>query len=106
MPRDSGYLTGQTLLFDVVADMYEEYNVAAENPDVVARLMARLQRFSTSHCAGERCLPDQAGGPKGVPVNDTNAACVVLPWKGVCMPFWKPWRGNPSPEKCDTDRHW
>jgi hypothetical protein len=50
MPRDSGYLTGQSLLFDVVADMYEEYNVAAENPDVVARLMARLQRFNTSHC--------------------------------------------------------
>jgi hypothetical protein len=67
MPRDSGYLTGQSLLFDVVADMYEEYNVAAENPDVVARLMARLQRFSTSHCAGERCLPDQASSrrPEG-----------------------------------------
>jgi hypothetical protein len=51
MPRDASYLTGLTMLFDIVADMYEEHNVAAENPDVVARLLSRLQQFNTSHCA-------------------------------------------------------
>jgi hypothetical protein len=83
------------MLFDVVADIFEEHDVAAENPGVVAKLLARLQQFNSSHCAGERCLPDNAGGPKGTPVNDPD-----MPAQKV----WLPWRGDPSPAKCDTDR--
>ena len=47
---DSGYITGQVLLFDVVNDMAEEHNVAAENPEIVASLLARLQHYNSSYC--------------------------------------------------------
>ena len=104
MPKDAGYITGHTMLFDVVADMYEEHDVAAENPDIVTKLLARLQQFNTSHCSGQRCLPDDAGGPKGVPVNDSKMPCLRLPWIPQCLPFWLPWRGDPTPAACDTNR--
>ena len=40
LPDDSPYLTGgHTLLFDLSNDMYEEHDVSAQHPDVVARLL-------------------------------------------------------------------
>jgi hypothetical protein len=96
MPAAAGYLAGHTMLFDVVGDMAEEHDVAAANPDVVAKLLARLQQFNSSHCAGQRCLPDNAGGPKGAPTKGAPA----MPEQAV----WLPWRGDPLPAKCDTDR--
>ena len=94
-PPSSGYVAGQTLLFDVVADMAERHDVAADNPQVVADLLARLQRYNDTHCANQRCLPDNAGGKKGKPTGHSGP-------KGV--PVWLPWRGNPDPSACDTNR--
>ena len=59
MPPTSTYISGRTMLFDLDADMYERHDVAAQNPDVVAKLMARLQRFNDTYCGGQRCLPDK-----------------------------------------------
>jgi len=94
MPVTAGYLAGHTMLFDVEADMFEEHDVAAANPDVVAKLLARLQVFNSSHCGGSRCEPDDAGGPKGKPAGPTVSG----------LPLWLPWRGDPAPAMCDTDR--
>lgn len=98
---DSKYLTGQTLLFDLEADMFEEHNVAEAYPEVVATLLARLQQFNLSHCGGSRCLPDKDGyrpslGPQGTPTDD--------PAFPLHEPVWLPWRGNKDPAACDTNR--
>lgn len=95
---DSGYIIGQTLLFDVVSDMAEEHNVAAENPDIVTKMMARLQQFNLSYCGGQPCLPDSGKSlPPGKPTKDDTP-------KTTTPLVWLPWRGDPSPVKCDTDR--
>ena len=94
-PPSSGYVAGQTLLFDVVADMAERRDVAAENPKVVADLLARLQRYNDTHCSNHRCLPDDAGGKQGTPSGHSGP-------KGV--PVWLPWRGDSHPSACDTNR--
>lgn len=92
---DSGYVAGQTLLFDVVSDPFERVDVAAANPDVVAKLLARLAAYNNTHCGGTRCMPDDAGGAKGVPVGTDGPGG---------MKVWYPWRGNPDPAACDTNR--
>eukprot|EP00946_MAST-07B_sp_MAST-7B-sp1_P004211 g4211.t1 len=94
-PASSGYIVGHTLLFDVVNDPYERHNVAAENPDVVSALLARLQSYNDTHCGGARCLPDNARGPLGEPSGNDGP-------DGA--PVWTPWRGDPDPNKCDTNR--
>ena len=48
------------MLFDLDTDMFEQHDVAAQNPDVVAKLLARLQQFNNTYCGGERCIPDKA----------------------------------------------
>ena len=70
LTKDSGYIVGHTLLFDVVNDMSEEHNVAAQNPDVVKRLLSRLQQFNESHCGGARCEPVRERGRHGRPTTD------------------------------------
>lgn len=93
---DSGYITGQVLLFDVVNDMAEEHNVAAENPEIVASLLARLQHYNSSYCGGNPCTPDQGKfWTAGTPTKAGNSSTPLV---------WLPWRGDPSPAKCDTDR--
>ena len=93
---DSPYLAGQTQLFDMEADMFEEHDVAAQYPDVVARLLARLQYFNHSHCGGQQCEDDPGKHyPQGVPVPDAAMGETRV---------WLPWRGDPSPGMCDTAR--
>lgn len=94
---DSPYIAGGTLLFDVVADMYEEHNVAAAHPDVVRQLLARLQQYNDSHCGGKHCDPvNKQFGPSGTPTNVSDP-------RFESTPVWLPWRGNPVPAVCDTD---
>jgi len=84
---------------DLEADPFEHDDVAAENPAVVAKLMARLQQFNNSGCGGSRCLPDKGRpgiGPQGRPT--TNPALMGG------APVWLPWRGDKDPAKCSTDR--
>eukprot|EP00940_MAST-03C_sp_MAST-3C-sp2_P001088 g1088.t1 len=94
-PPTSGYVAGQTMLFDVVSDMEERNNVAKENPHIVAELLARLASYNNSHCGGARCLPDDAGGAKGAPSGNLGPDGTAV---------WLPWRGDPEPEHCDTNR--
>lgn len=56
--NDSAYLVGGTWLFDVVSDPFEEHDLAAQNPAVVAKLLEALQKYNQTHCGGRRCLPD------------------------------------------------
>jgi arylsulfatase B len=95
VPSDSGYLAGQTMLFNVVDDMEERHNVVHLYPDVVQHLLQRLKFFNNSHCDGARCMPDDAGGKAGKPSTKLGP-------NGT--PVWFPWRGDPSPMKCDTNR--
>ena len=99
MPPNSTYLTGRTMLFDLESDMFEQHDVAAEYPEVAAKLLARLQQYNDTYCGGARCLPDKhrpGMGPPGVPANDPAVMGQT--------PVWLPWRGDPNPAACSTDR--
>ena len=97
LPDDSPYLTGgHTLLFDLSNDMYEEHDVSAQHPDVVARLLARLEYYNHSHCGGATCPSDPGKFWAGCRGNAT-----VDPKLGS---VWLPWQGNPTPSVCDTNR--
>ena len=97
LPDDSPYLTGgHTLLFDLSNDMYEEHDVSAQHPDVVARLLARLEYYNHSHCGGATCPSDPGkfwSGCRGNATLDPKLGSV-----------WLPWQGNPTPSVCDTNR--
>lgn len=82
----SRYVVGSTWLFDVVADPFETRDVAAENPDVVETLLARLQSFNASNVTAQRGTHDPLSDP--------------AKFGGV----WTPWRGNPDPAACDTNK--
>jgi hypothetical protein len=96
LPDDSPYLTGHTLLFDLAMDLAEEHDLAATNPEVVARLLARLQQYNHTHCGGATCAPD-AGKYwtqcRGNATSDPRLGFV-----------WLPWRGDSTPATCDTNR--
>jgi hypothetical protein len=94
MWRWGRYLVGGTWLFDVEADPFEEHDMAATNPTVVAELVAALQKYNDSHCHGQRCVPDQdtSKRPRGSPTTVDG------------LKVWLPWDGNPTPSACDTNR--
>ena len=100
IPSNSTYVTGRIMLFDVVNDIVEEHDVAAENPSVVATLLNRLLQLNNTHCGGGPCPSDKKrpdAGPPGIPSNSTSA----MPGVDVWMPF----RGDLSnPGACSTDR--
>jgi hypothetical protein len=78
-------------------------------PEVVKRLLARLQLFNSSHCGGNHCEPDDCGGfcsPQGQPqpVPNVSMPCVRVGWIDGCLPAWLPWRGDRDPARCDTNR--
>lgn len=95
--NDSPYIQGDTLLFDVIADMYEEHNVAAAHPDIVKQLLAKLLAYNTSHCGGSHCVPvPKTNGPKSTPSKSPQPAF------GDKL-VWLPTRGNHTPGACDTN---
>lgn len=85
LPDSSPYLSGGVWLFDVVADPYERNNLAAQHPDIVATLMAKLQAINAT------AVP-QAHSPND-PASDPSH------FGGV----WTPWRGDPVPSHCDPN---
>ena len=94
MPADAHYIVGGTMLFDVEADMFEEHDVAAQHPDVVATLLARLQEFNNTHC-GCALPPTTPAVPRASRSDPSSAAA---------GPVWLPWRGSSDPGTCDTNR--
>jgi hypothetical protein len=80
---NSTYIKGGTFLFNVESDPYEEHEVSAQNPAVVAQLMKRLQVFLDKKIPQENYPTDPRSNPKN--------------FGGV----WTPWEGDPNPEKCD-----
>lgn len=100
IPLNSTYVTGRIMLFDVVNDIAEEHDVAAQNPSIVDTLLHRLLQFNNTHCGGGPCPSDKHrpdAGPPGAPSNGTSA----MPGVNVWMPF----RGDLSnPGACSTDR--
>jgi hypothetical protein len=85
-----------TLTLTLQADPYEQNDLAAANPDVVAELMAKLQQYNNTHCNGQRCNTTASVGPKGTPQNTTAPGA-----QGRLV--WTPWRGDPDPANCDTN---
>jgi arylsulfatase B len=81
----SSYSTGGLWLFDVVEDMEERHDVAAQHPDVVADLLARLQAWNATRIPQSNSPTDPRSDPKH--------------WGGV----WTPWVGNPDPAACDPN---
>ena len=100
---DSTYLSGRTMLFDVVEDMTEHHDVAAANPDIVAALLAKLNAYNASHCGGARCLPVKSVGPPGKPTKISPAPSPLPPPSSKITHVWLPWRGDPVPGHCDTN---
>lgn len=84
----SSFRDGGVWLFDVVADMTEQHNVAAQNPDVVAQLTAKLNGYLKRNMTADAGQKDPAG-----------AACAKAHGN-----VWTPWRGDPVPEHCDTNK--
>jgi arylsulfatase B/arylsulfatase I/J len=97
MAPSNPHLVGGTFLYDVVSDPFEEHDVAAANPGVVAALLAKLQAYNLTHCGGSRCLPDLADH-----ASERGAPTVVAGAPG--NKAWLPWRGDPNPARCDTNR--
>ena len=82
-------------LYNLKEDIGEQNNLYDKHPEIVQRLLERLQSYNNTHCGGSRCQPDNAGGPLGMPSTKEGP-------KGV--PVWFPWRGDQRPNSCDTDR--
>ena len=81
----------------MVSDPFEEHDAAASNPDVVAMLLKRLQAYNLTHCGGQSCPKDAADHPQS---RGSPTAVRGVPGGKA----WLPWRGNPDPAACDTNR--
>lgn len=75
-------------------DPFEEHDLAAQNPSIVAKLLDVLQAYNRTHCNGQPCLPDQATSKRarGTPTTING------------VKVWVPWDGDPTPSVCDTNR--
>ena len=85
LPGSSPLLAGGTFLYDVVNDMTEEHDLAAEQPALVAQILARLQAINATNVPQSNSPIDPASDPSK--------------FGGV----WTPWRGDPRPEVCDPN---
>ena len=85
LPGASPLLAGGTWLFDVVGDVTEEHDLAAEKPALVAQLLARLQAINATGVPQAHSPSDPLSNPAR--------------FGGV----WTPWRGNPDPAACDPN---
>ena len=85
LPGSSPLLAGGTFLYDVVNDMTEEHDLAAEQPALVAQILARLQAINATNVPQSNSPIDPASDPSR--------------FGGV----WTPWRGDPRPEVCDPN---
>jgi arylsulfatase B len=83
LPGSSPLLAGGTFLYDVVNDMTEEHDLAAEQPALVAQILARLQAINATNVPQSNSPIDPASDP------------------GKFGGVWTPWRGDPRPEVCD-----
>jgi arylsulfatase A-like enzyme len=85
IPAANDYIAGGTWLFDVVADPLEQHDAAAEQPQIVATLLARLQQFNATRVPQSNSAFDPAANPDN--------------FGGV----WTPWRGAVQPSACDPN---
>jgi arylsulfatase B len=79
------YLSGVRMLFDVVNDPLETTDLAAQHPDIVQALLAKLQAYNATNIPQAHSAVDPASDP--------------AKFGGV----WTPWRGNPIPSVCDPN---
>ncbi len=79
---NSTLVQGGTFLFDIENDPYETNDVAAQNPDIVARLLARLKQFNDTNIPQDTQPVDPASNP-----DKFNN-------------IWTPWRGDSNPASC------
>lgn len=78
-------INGGTFLYDVVSDPFERHDVAAENPDIVSQLLAKLQAINATNIPQNNSGLDPRSNPKN--------------FGGV----WTPWRGDPVPQHCSIN---
>ena len=85
LPGASPLLAGGTFLYDVVGDLTEQHDLAAEMPALVAQLLARLAAINATNVPQSNSPADPDSNPSR--------------FGGV----WTPWRGNPDPAVCDPN---
>ncbi len=86
LPANATLFEGGIWLFNVVKDPTERENLAGARPDLVAKLMQRLETYNATNTTQQPGTRDPHSTPK-------------LPGG-----FWTPWRGNPDPSRCDTNK--
>jgi hypothetical protein len=57
---DSDYIKGGLFLFNVVEDPFEHHNVARANPDIVQKLLARLEAYNSTQIPQKNSAKDPA----------------------------------------------
>jgi len=72
-------------LFDVESDPFERTNLAPAHPDIVARLLAKIQAWNDTRIPQSNSPTDPASNPGN--------------FGGV----WTPWVGDPVPAHCDPN---